>query len=105
MEEDVICVKVGDNILAKHENGLTLEGELLALTKEYAIIQQVGHEQHLGLRTWKLSKAKTEEELLVESLLDTLDDFESQFNESCDIDYKKLPKYLTERYSITKKPQ
>ena len=44
-------IKVGDNVVAKHLNGLTLEGELLALTKEYAIIQQVGHEQHLGLRS------------------------------------------------------
>lgn len=106
MEEgNTLCVKVGDNIVAKHVNGLTLEGELLALTKEYTIIQQVGHEQHLGLRTWKLSKAKTEEELLWESLLDTLNDFESQFNESCDIDYKEFPEYLMERYSITKKPR
>ena len=96
--------KVGDYISAKHENGQVLKGDLLALTKQYAIIQLGNEEQHLFLSTWELSKCKTEEELLLDSLSDTLDDFESQFNESCDIDYKEFPKYLTERYSITKKP-
>lgn len=59
---------VGDEVEAKHPSGQTLKGELLAKTKEYAIIQQLGHEQHLHLSAWKFSKPKTPEQELRELL-------------------------------------
>ena len=98
-EEDIIDVKVGDNVIANHGSGQVLKGKLLAITKEYAIIQQEGHEQHMHLSAWTL-KQRTEEELLLESL-----EFDIQSSkDNCDTALGTAVK-LMENYSITKKPQ
>lgn len=60
--------KVGGEVEAKHDSGQVLKGELLAITNEYAIIQQVGREQHLHRSAWVLSKPKTPEQELREFL-------------------------------------
>mgnify|MGYP000250555971 CR=1 FL=1 len=57
-----------------------LKGELLAITSEYAIIQQVGHEQHLHLSAWVLSKPKTPEQELFESFWKEVGLFMNQSN-------------------------
>lgn len=61
--------QVGDEVFCEHPSGQTQTGELLALTKEYAIIQREGYEQHLYLKSWELSKPPTPEEEL-ESKID-----------------------------------
>lgn len=59
--------KVGDEVIAKNTHN-TLKGELLAITKKYAIIQQGGSEQHLHLSCWRIEKPKTPEEEITEEL-------------------------------------
>lgn len=60
--------QVGDEVFCEHLCDKTLIGELLALTKEYAIVQLKDFEQHLHLHEWCLSKPPTLEEDLREKL-------------------------------------
>ena len=70
--------QVGDEVFCEHPSGQTQTGELLALTKEYAIIQQEGYEQHLYLKSWELSKPLTPEEELKEKLTEITDKYRNQ---------------------------
>lgn len=59
--------EVGDEVVAVHPCN-KLEGKILALTKEYAIISQPHGEQHLHLSSWSFEKPKSAQELKIEEL-------------------------------------
>ena len=59
--------KVGDEVVITDQHN-KLEGELLALTKEYAIISQPHGEQHLHLSGWSFEKPKSAQEIKIEEL-------------------------------------
>lgn len=61
--------RVGDEVVAtRKDNNATIEGQLLAVTAEYAIIQQVGHEQHIYVKDWTLSEPKSLVDKVAEQL-------------------------------------
>ncbi|QAY17989.1 hypothetical protein [Pseudoalteromonas phage C7] len=86
--------QVGDEVEVRHDSGQVLKGELLAITSEYAIIQQLGHEQHLYLSAWKFSKPKTPEEELRDELI-------SEINSAPNSDY--AVDVILEKYNVNKK--
>ncbi len=95
--------QVGNEVEVRHDSGQVLKGELLAITSEYAIIQQLGHEQHLYLSAWKFSKPKTPEEELRDELM--LMATQAMRNSDFDTDHNcyYLISGLMKKYNITKK--
>ncbi|QGJ84298.1 hypothetical protein [Pseudoalteromonas phage XCL1123] len=63
---------VNDEVVATHASGQALNGEVLAKTKEYIIIQQKGFEQHLHIKAWEFSKPKTPEEALRDEVTEVI---------------------------------
>ena len=91
--------KVGDEVIATNKGNNSLRGELLAITKEYAIIQQDGFEQHLHLHGWALEKPPTPEEELAKSIEIILAGYLPP-----ERDYREyMAKRLMEEFDITKK--
>lgn len=78
--------KIGDKVVITDKHN-KLEGELLALTKEYAIISQPHGEQHLHLSGWSFEKPKSAEDLKIEELHAKLCEFNTVDNYilACDI--------------------
>lgn len=60
--------QVGDEVIVKNLNN-ELRGELLARTREYAIIQNGNYEQHIHLDGWHFAKLKTPEEELRDDII------------------------------------
>lgn len=87
---------VGEEVFCEHQSGQKKTGELLALTKEYAIIQQEGYEQHLYLKSWELSKPLTPEEELAKEIEEML---------SLTKNAGKRVLLLIDKYEIKKKPE
>ena len=78
--------KIGDDVVIADQHN-KLEGKLLALTKEYAIISQPHGEQHLHLSSWSFEKPKSAEDLKIEELHAKLCEFNTVDNYilACDI--------------------
>ena len=95
--------QIGDEVIIFNQHN-ELRGELLALTKEYAIISQHYGEQHLHLSGCKFKKPKTPEEELRDELDECISDFQCQYHEREDIEYERLAGYILSKYNITKKP-
>ena len=104
--EDSKCEEwpqIGDEVIIFNQHN-ELRGELLALTKEYAIISQHYGEQHLHLSGCKFKKPKTPEEELRDDIVQTIHD--DVYHGA----YEKQPLVvfadaLMTKYNITKKPQ
>jgi len=103
--EDSKCEwpQIGDEVIIFNQHN-ELRGELLALTKEYAIISQHYGEQHLHLSGCKFKKPKTPEEELRDDIVQTIHD--DVYHGA----YEKQPLVvfadaLMTKYNITKKPQ
>ncbi|QDP50476.1 MAG: hypothetical protein Unbinned6284contig1001_32 [Prokaryotic dsDNA virus sp.] len=96
--------QVGDEVFCEHPSGQTQRGELLALTKEYAIIQEEGYEQHLYLKSWDLKKPLTPEEELAKELEKMVyDGMDNSYGLSHNCYY--LVSGLMKKYDIKKKPE
>ena len=91
--------KVGDEVIAIHPAD-QLEGKLLALTKEYAIISQGDGEQHLHLKSWGIKKPKTPEEKLRDWMHERIG-----YGIASGFDCEQITHDLLHHLNITKKPQ
>ncbi|WP_428615789.1 hypothetical protein [Pseudoalteromonas sp.] len=73
MESQKEWPQVGDYVICKSKADNIRKGELLALTKEYAIVKYDGFEHSLHLGAWELEKSTSTEEELSKSILKFLE--------------------------------
>ena len=93
------CPQIGDEVIATHPKNV-LEGKLLALTNQYAIISQGDEEQHLHLFNWKITKAKTADEKLRDELMEMATTAMSDENFDLDHNCYYLISGLMHKYKI-----